>query len=215
MSMISKHSSFLPATYHYELLRTLQSFNFPWYYHRDSTYSIDAGSPNSLEDYKKSWNTTSTELLERSGAKSTFGMAHVFFGPSQSPSNYWNLIRPMMYFIEDALGIECMENIIRCKASLLFKDGGGDTFNTPHVDHVEESKYINILYYLNESDGDTVFFNEYFNGDLPERVTVKERSSPFENGLVAFDGHQYHASSNPINFRDRITLNWTIKTEGE
>jgi len=207
MSMISKHSSFLPSIYHNELLRTLQSFEFPWYFYKDSTHILD--------DKEKEWVDRTKKLLESSGAKTTFGMAHSFFGTGQNPSSYWNLLRPMMYFIEDTLGIKCMGKIIRCKASLLFKDDGNDAFNTPHVDHVDESNYINILYYLNESDGDTVFFNEYFNGDLPERVTIKERSSPVENGLVVFDGHQYHASSNPINFRDRITLNWTIKTEGE
>lgn len=211
MSTISKHSSFLPHSFHYELLRTLRSWNFPWYYMKDATYADNPGNPDSLEEYKNSWNTRSSALLEASGARSTFGMAHTFFRDGQSPSSYWNLVRPMMYLIEDTLGIKCMDKIIRCKASLLFSTTGEPTFNTPHVDHIEIENYTNILYYLNESDGDTTFFNEYFNGYLPERVTVKETSSPIENGLVIFDGHQYHASSNPINFQDRITINWSIK----
>jgi hypothetical protein len=213
MSTISKHSNFLPHSFHYELLRTFQSWDFPWYYMKDATYPDDPGNPDSLEEYKKSRNTKPSDLLEKSGARTTFGMAHTFFRRGlQSPSSYWNLVRPMIYFIEDTLGIKCMDKIIRCKINLLFNTATDDnTFNTPHVDHPEVENYTNILYYLNESDGDTTFFNEHFNGYHPEKVTVKETVSPVENGLVIFDGSQYHASSNPINFQDRITISWTIK----
>ena len=67
-----------------------------------------------------------------------------------------------------------------------------------HEPHIDTSyKHIVMLYYVNDSDGDTYFY---------EKGIVKDKVSPKKNTAVVFDGNTYHASSNPS--KDvRITLN--------
>ena len=62
--------------------------------------------------------------------------------------------------------------------------------------------HYNAIYYVNDSDGDTVIFNET-NKDYSEdfgvmkenKFTVKQRITPEKGKVVVFPGHYYHASS--------------------
>ena len=73
--------------------------------------------------------------------------------------------------------------------------------------------YLNIIYYLDDSDGDTFIFNEC-NEDrgqtVPTDLTIKQRVTPEKNSVLIFDGDQYHASSNPIKSKKRIVINITV-----
>lgn len=74
--------------------------------------------------------------------------------------------------------------------------------NTPHVDN---SKPHNVyLYYVNESDGDTFFFNH--------KQEVIKRVSHKRGRIVHFDGSIYHAGSNPKKYDRRITINIDYET---
>jgi hypothetical protein len=77
--------------------------------------------------------------------------------------------------------------------------------HTPHVDSADE--HMVFLYYINDSDGDTVFFNERFDGKQKESFTESYRVSPEAGKGVIFDGYTYHASSSPIATEYRCILN--------
>ena len=64
---------------------------------------------------------------------------------------------------------------------------------------------INIIYFVNDSDGDTFIFD----GD-PLSLTIKQRITPKANSILIFDGDFYHASSNPIKSNRRIVINTTV-----
>lgn len=81
----------------------------------------------------------------------------------------------------------------------------GNKAHTPHID--SEIDHRVFLYYLNESDGDTVFFKEAFNGETPTQFSESLRVSPSAGKGVIFDGHTYHASSSPSNSEFRCILN--------
>ena len=49
--------------------------------------------------------------------------------------------------------------------------------------------YKSFLFYLNDSDGDTFFFDD--NGEITDRVTPKQ------NTVIEFNSRTLHASSNP------------------
>ena len=61
-----------------------------------------------------------------------------------------------------------------------------DTANRPH---------IAFLYYVNDSDGDTIIFNEK-EGHIGE-LTIKTRVSPKKGRLIIFGGNIYHAAGRP------------------
>jgi hypothetical protein len=103
-----------------------------------------------------------------------------------------------------------VDNIFRIKSNIIVgntKDENG--YHFPHVDSI--SPHYVFLYYVNNSDGDTIFFNEFFNGQKIKNLTESVRVKP-EAGLgIVFDGLQYHASSSPLNsnFRCVININFT------
>lgn len=75
------------------------------------------------------------------------------------------------------------------------------SYNNPHVDMNEE--HMVGLYYLNDSDGDTVIFDQT---EESSSYTVKKRVSPEQGKFICFDGKHYHASTCPKMFTKRLVL---------
>ena len=69
----------------------------------------------------------------------------------------------------------------------------------PHVDF-DEPGLTTALYYVNDSDGNTVFFDDTYN--------MVEEIKPQRGKVVIFDGLTYHASTCPTLTTNRITLNF-------
>ena len=71
--------------------------------------------------------------------------------------------------------------------------------NTPHKDF--EDPYVDhnvLLYYVNDSDGDTHFFKEN---------KIVKSVSPKANRLVVFDGNILHTGCHPCKAHTRIVIN--------
>ena len=89
--------------------------------------------------------------------------------------------------------------IYRAKANLLVKNNQL-TPNPPHIDLVD-IKHKVILYYVNDSDGDTIFYEN-------ERAKIiLDKVSPKCGRILFFDGHHYHSSTPPLMNNKRIVLN--------
>ena len=81
-----------------------------------------------------------------------------------------------------------------------------EDYLTPHVDYM--CAHTTAIYYLDSSDGDTVFFEQVFTGyPQPSEFTVLSRVSPRANRLVLFDGLQYHTATAPCRSELRVVLN--------
>ena len=90
----------------------------------------------------------------------------------------------------------------------------------PHVDH--HAPHQTGLLYLNDSDGDTYFYDNYSDPSLDERLSqfdyyqkhiknhlkFQQSVTPKSNKLVLFDGYQYHASSCPTKTQLRVVMNF-------
>ena len=183
---------------------------FPWFYNPNTTdIEIQTERTNYTKSYKDSiqfthvfWNNMDV-----------FGQPDKEWqGNERSP--YWDKVRPIFYFLNDKCGIK-YKAIIRCKANLLLPvpNYTKDDYNFPHVDHGYTRNYLNVIYYLDDSDGDTFIFNEC-NEDrgqtVPTNLTIKQRVRPEKNSVLIFEGNQYHASSNPIKSKKRIVINITV-----
>jgi hypothetical protein len=85
--------------------------------------------------------------------------------------------------------------------------------HNPHVDFYQPHRAA--LYYVNDSDGDTVIFNETYDDVSREQslrytkeglFTVARRVSPKKARMCGFDGKHYHASMHPMQSSSRIAI---------
>ena len=81
----------------------------------------------------------------------------------------------------------------------------GEREDTPHVDIVGD--HFVILYYVCDSDGDTIIYNEQVKSD---RYTVQKRITPKQGRVVLFDGSYYHTAEQPLN-NIRCVVNYDLK----
>ena len=73
--------------------------------------------------------------------------------------------------------------------------------NIPNANHIDlEYPHKVCLYYVNDSDGDTIFFDN----DQNEIA----RNTPKKNTAVLFDGSILHCSSTPSSFRHIINFDY-------
>jgi len=100
-------------------------------------------------------------------------------------------------------GIEIKETL-RIKANILNKTDKQDHIHPPHVDMT--TPHMVLLYYVNDSDGDTVIFNQKYSAESSS-LTVNRRISPKAGAAILFDGLTYHSSSSPQYAEERIVLN--------
>ena len=70
----------------------------------------------------------------------------------------------------------------------------GKKEDTPHIDIID-SHFV-MLYYVCDSDGDTIIYNEQVKSDS---YTVQKRITPKQGRVVLFDGSYYHTAEQPLN----------------
>ena len=79
-----------------------------------------------------------------------------------------------------------------------------------HIDIVtdgESAPYFVMLYYVCDSDGDTIIYNER---EKSESYTIKKRVTPKQGRVVLFDGGFYHTAEQP-NKDKRCIINYDLQ----
>jgi hypothetical protein len=88
--------------------------------------------------------------------------------------------------------------------------------HTPHVDREYDdndkarTQSWSLLYYVDETDGDTVFYNEHWTHDIKYEefaLTEYKRVSPKANTAILFKSNRFHSSSSPSEHLRRINVN--------
>ncbi|OUV77966.1 MAG: hypothetical protein CBC91_05135 [Rickettsiales bacterium TMED131] len=92
-----------------------------------------------------------------------------------------------------------IDSFLRIKCNMTMPFLNAPTFNPPHCDTDGEG-YKSLIFYLNDSDGDTFFFGE-------DNRTV----TPKANRGVFFDAYHKHSSSSPKQTRRRLIVNSVFK----
>lgn len=175
----------------------LESENFPWYYVGATAYTGK--------------NAKSVETLYNGS------FYHIAYDHKKN-SQVSDVLEHCLLCCLDNLNIK-MNNLIRIRIGMIpvcpynFQ-------NPPHVDFTFPHK-VGLLY-MNDSDGDTVIYNEkhdldplndslrYLQNTLKYNLTVKEKITPQENKFVLFDGSHYHSSSTPTTVKRRIAVNYVF-----
>ena len=96
-------------------------------------------------------------------------------------------------------------NIIKGRSFLQLPiNYNGERIDTPHIDIVDD--HFVILYYVCDSDGDTIIYNEKVKSDS---YTIQKRITPKQGRVVVFDGSYYHTAEQPID-NIRCVVNYDL-----
>jgi hypothetical protein len=193
------YKDILTKEQHKSLYDLITGLDFPWYYQPNIAYT---NNPNA---------EANPNLCQ------SFGLTHTVWDIEKGKVSE---VLSHMAIIADSFtkvsGIK-PNNFIRIKINLQTPVVNNDPnkYNGAHVDRY--TPHCSLIYYLDDSDGDTFIFNELFDESdpttWPQNVvpTVKERITPVANSLYHLDtGLRYHSSSNPINTNRRYTINFNF-----
>lgn len=123
----------------------------------------------------------------------------------------FNFILPLIYSISEKSNIE-YESILAARTFLQVPTTYEKNYGPFHVDF--RYPHVVFLYYVNDSDGDTLITNKKYDfsnqtfDELDESQIVK-RISPKKGRVVIFDGLYYHSGGIPKN-NPRCVINFDL-----
>ena len=170
---------------------------FPWYYIEDVTSAYDPDSqhrPGLSHQYVK---------LPK-GLDDDEDVKPKVVGQVQS--EYHELFVPRLKTVGVKLGMRNI-NVLQGRSFLQFPVNTDGTIDSPHIDIYSENDFIVALYYVVDSDGDTVIYNET---EESKTYTIKKSVTPKQGRMVIFDGSLYHAAEQPINSNTRCVVNYNL-----
>ena len=160
--------------------------NFPWFYVEDVTAAGDSDSQH----------------------RPALCHEYVDFddiSPGGGVSDHHELMIPMLKKLGFTVGIRDVK-VLQGRSFLQFPVKERGEIDLPHID-ISNKIHIVGLYYVIDSDGDTVIYNERKES---ETYTIKERVSPKQGRMVIFDGGLFHAAEQPLN-NTRCIINYNIE----
>jgi hypothetical protein len=147
------------------------------------------------------------------------GFFHMAFdGDFVSP--HFDFFKTILLFFSEKTNIQ-IGNLLRIRLRYTHKgyDHTEGKYAPPHVDFNTGQPYSTLVYYIDDSDGDTIIFDKIFNpteeiynpvfaDPLPELVRI----TPKKGSAIFFNGHRYHAGNYPITYSSRIVINFDFET---
>jgi hypothetical protein len=185
----------VPQHFQNEIEQTILGESFPWYYNKD-TAEID--------------NKYACTVDEKTRDVTQFVHS---FKSTNTVSNYFSLVTPFLVILESKFNRSFADRVIRIKTNLIPRHSNfpEDFYNAPHTDWGSvdpETKSETLLYYVNDSDGDTFIFNEKppSNG-----LTIKHRISPKKGRAILFESDHLHAGQPPRFADERCVINFVFR----
>lgn len=120
-------------------------------------------------------------------------------------SDYFNVISPMLYFIEKECNL-IITDLDRIKINIITSKhlANKDLDTALHMDS-NDKDFLSFLYYVNDSDGDTCFYNE--DGTILQKVTPKQNTG------VLFKSNIIHRATPPLNTDARVIITIMFKAD--
>jgi hypothetical protein len=198
--MIKVYDDLLPPALVDRIEKTLTSDEFYWY--ALDNISLGGQQPKREFEFPKGW-----DYVETSGMTKPFWRDDLWF----DPYDMYMMSRMVVDYFSDASGIP-LNRLIRVKGNLLTPNpnpsSNEKSIHYPHIDFYNDHHVL--VYYVNDSDGDTILFNEKWkpedNGNLVP-LTVKQTITPKRGRIAYFNGLHYHTSQSPNKSSERIIIN--------
>ena len=163
---------------------------FPWFYTEDVTGAGDKDSQH----------------------RAALGHEYVYLDCNDDPngkviSHFHNMFLPMLKEVVRRTGLKQEETgILQGRSFLqLPRNIQREDVDTPHID-LYDRKHLVALYYVCDSDGDTIIYNER---GKSEKYTIKQRVTPKQGRMVVFDGTLYHTAEQPLH-STRCVVNYNL-----
>jgi hypothetical protein len=137
-----------------------------------------------------------------------FQFVHFLYSDGEVKSKYLEFVMPVVDAFEEKTGMK-VKKVLRAKFNLLTQRSITEEENNKavHRDVQEdaEGNYISMVYYVNDSDGDTIVFDN----DYKET----ERCTPASGSAIWFDSRVLHTATVPIHHKNRIVINFIFEIE--
>jgi hypothetical protein len=189
----------IPPRFADEIEQAMTSIEFPWYFREN--VSSQPGDP--------------AVLTNDPNIKIRDAFIHLFYDTKWNiESQFAPLIKPLLYFIEKETGLRVV-NVMRMRAVLTYRDPNWNEehYLTPHVDDIDPSHTHTFVYYVNDCDGDTFFYDElYTEWNNYNKRTLIKRFTPKKGTGVLFNGHRYHGNG-VGRLHNRIVINMNLTLE--
>ena len=133
-------------------------------------------------------------------------LVHPLFLEGKVVSKHYEAFKSLLYFFEDRTGIE-IKNILKLKVNLkpqtnVYSEEEVDA--SIHKDMLEDDNYISIVYYINDSDGDTVVYDE-------DKKTIVESMTPSSGSCIYFNSNHWHKATPPKETSKRLIVNIVVQ----
>ena len=192
--MVKLQENLISRGHHNQIQDTVMSGQFPWFFYE---HSVNLSNLN-----KKVFGDLHTRDCHQ--------FTHIFIREGKLNSSYNNLIEVFLRTLDLKV-----EDVYRAQANMLTMDGAypKDHYQYPHVDHAtEDDGTTSLLYYVNDSDGDTFFFNEKVDTNV-EVLSINRRETPKKGKSVMFKSNTLHAGSPPRFHKTRVVLNFVFNKD--
>ena len=162
--------------------------DFPWYYTEDVTGANDPDSQH----------------------RSALGHDYVVLEDEDNQTGerlsvFHYLFLPMLKDVCQKMKIKNI-NVLQGRSFLQFPlNLKNKSVDTPHID-LHYRKHLVALYYVCDSDGDTIIYNER---EKLGTYTIKQKVTPKQGRMVLFDGSLYHTAEQPLN-NVRCVVNYNL-----
>jgi hypothetical protein len=167
---------FLSEEYKNTIREQMNSEIFPWYFCPYTTKN---------DMYQKGFQFTHTGLYNK----------------NKYP--FYDVVYPMLHILQEKANVK-IKNLYRIKANLITQGTPIDFDENVHRDG--KSGLMSLLYYVNDSDGDTLFLDD-------DKKTIIQQVKPEENKALFFKSDIWHCSNAPINYKNRIIINFVLDIE--
>lgn len=177
----------------------LTAEHFPWFLGYEKTSTTH---PNWTNHFNKLTNN----IFEYSQ------FVHLYVQDGKPNSDFINDVASI--FLEAVNKYNIDDRIIRIKSNYCTKVSCDniDAHQSPHVDC--QSNHWVMIYYVNDSDGDTFIFNEKLEHPTPieevKSLSIKQRITPKQGRVVIFDGAHLHAGMHPRLNDSRMVINYVF-----
>ena len=130
-------------------------------------------------------------------------------GGKHLKSDFFYLVKDLFSEIEKNTDLKLQDKTLyRVKSTIMFPNAEKQKLESEiHLDFDDNKlKRTNLLYYVNDSDGDTILYEN-------DKKTVLKRVSPKKGKLLLFSGDIPHCSSSPTKSLKRVVININVSDE--
>jgi hypothetical protein len=165
-----------------------------WYWNGATVYNTDIG------------------VVFDSKTKDNPQFTHTIYHNNVPQTEQYHYFTEMVRHLEPHIGK--IKRVIRIKANLMVKDSSypDGFYNGAHIDSSGDN-LLSFVYYVNDSDGDTVIFDEHLDGNphnLTE-LTEVDRQTPKAGTGIVFNSQRVHTSSTPRFTDRRVVINYVFE----